>query len=172
MQLIGNPSKSFSFDEYASEKSKYMLCDTVIYDLRGKTAAFGNKFKGKGFESSMHYTNCEVCFEDIPNIHAVRDAFQQMVAMAEDGVGPDNKEGKNYHSAIGKSGWLNLLGDILHTANRVKKSLHKGYSVLLHCSDGWDRTSQVSALVQLLMTNHYRTLLGFCQLFEKEFVRY
>ena len=86
LQLIGNPAKTFSFDEYASEKSRYMLGDTVIYDLRGKTAAIGNKFKGKGFESSLHYTNCEVCFEDIPNIHGVRDAFVAMTAITDSNV--------------------------------------------------------------------------------------
>lgn len=86
MQLIGNPDKSFTFEDYASDKSKSLICDTAIYDLRGKTAAIGNKFKGKGFESSLHYTNCEVCFEDIPNIHTVRDSFQQMMTLAEEDV--------------------------------------------------------------------------------------
>lgn len=81
------------------------------------------------------------------------------------------QEANNFYSTVGKSNWLGLVGELIHTANRVKKSLHKGHSVLLHCSDGWDRTAQVSALVQLLMFNHYRTLQGFCQLFEKEFVR-
>lgn len=87
LQLIGNPSKTFSLEEYTSEKAKHMLCDTAIFDLRGKTAAIGNKFKGKGFESSLHYTNCEVCFEDIPNIHGVRDAFIPMAELADSDVG-------------------------------------------------------------------------------------
>lgn len=86
MQLIGNPNKTFTFEEYSSDKSKSLICDTAIFDLRGKTAAIGNKFKGKGFESSVHYTNCEVCFEDIPNIHSVREAFEQMMGIAEDVV--------------------------------------------------------------------------------------
>ena len=34
-------------------------------------------------------------------------------------------------------------------------------SVLVHCSDGWDRTSQLSSLSQLMMDPYYRTIDGF-----------
>ena len=41
-------------------------------------------------------------------------------------------------------------------------------SVLVHCSDGWDRTPQLTALSQLLLDSHFRTLAGFRLLVEKE----
>jgi len=41
-------------------------------------------------------------------------------------------------------------------------------AVIIHCSDGWDRTSQVSALSQLLLDPYYRTIRGFELLIEKE----
>ncbi|CUF93018.1 myotubularin domain-containing protein, putative [Bodo saltans] len=47
-----------------------------------------------------------------------------------------------------------------------------GRLVLLHCTDGWDRTSQVSALSQLLLDPHYRTVSGFVDLIEKDFVAF
>lgn len=34
-------------------------------------------------------------------------------------------------------------------------------SVLVHCSDGWDRTSQVCSLGALLLDSYYRTIKGF-----------
>lgn len=34
-------------------------------------------------------------------------------------------------------------------------------SVLVHCSDGWDRTSQVCSLGSLLLEPYYRTIEGF-----------
>lgn len=37
----------------------------------------------------------------------------------------------------------------------------EGASVLVHCSDGWDRTAQVCALGSLLMDPYYRTIKGF-----------
>jgi protein-tyrosine phosphatase len=40
-------------------------------------------------------------------------------------------------------------------------------SVLVHCSDGWDRTAQLTSLAQLLIDPHYRTLSGFRTLVEK-----
>lgn len=33
--------------------------------------------------------------------------------------------------------------------------------MLVHCSDGWDRTAQVCALGSLLMDPYYRTIKGF-----------
>lgn len=38
------------------------------------------------------------------------------------------------------------------------KSMMKGVNVIVHCSDGWDRTSQLSALTQLLLDPYYRTM--------------
>ena len=37
----------------------------------------------------------------------------------------------------------------------------EGASVLVHCSDGWDRTAQVCSLGALLMDPYYRTMKGF-----------
>ena len=33
-------------------------------------------------------------------------------------------------------------------------------SVLVHCSDGWDRTAQLNALAMIMLDPYYRTLLG------------
>lgn len=33
--------------------------------------------------------------------------------------------------------------------------------MLVHCSDGWDRTAQVCSVASLLLDPHYRTLKGF-----------
>ena len=33
-------------------------------------------------------------------------------------------------------------------------------SVLVHCSDGWDRTSQLTSLAMLLLDPYYRTIRG------------
>ena len=43
---------------------------------------------------------------------------------------------------------------------------------LIHCSDGWDRTSQVAALAQLTLDGYYRTIEGFEVLIEKDFVSF
>ena len=44
----------------------------------------------------------------------------------------------------------------------IVRSMEKqSNSVLVHCSDGWDRTSQLTSLSQLMMDSHYRTINGF-----------
>ena len=42
----------------------------------------------------------------------------------------------------------------------LQVSVHRT-SVVVHCSDGWDRTSQLTSLSMLLLDSYYRTLTGF-----------
>ena len=59
------------------------------------------------------------------------------------------------------TGWFELMSLILEGAVLTANSLHAGDAVLVHCSDGWDRTAQVCATAQLLLDPFYRTLDGF-----------
>lgn len=45
-------------------------------------------------------------------------------------------------------------------------------AALVHCSDGWDRTSQLVGLVVLLNDPAARTMRGFAQLVEAQFVAF
>ncbi|KAF3836036.1 hypothetical protein F7725_028594 [Dissostichus mawsoni] len=48
----------------------------------------------------------------------------------------------------------------------------EGASVLVHCSDGWDRTAQVCSLGALLMDPYYRTMKGLMVLIEKDWISF
>jgi len=52
-------------------------------------------------------------------------------------------------------------------ASLVARHLENAEPVLVHCSDGWDRTSQLCALAQLMLDPYYRTVSGFRVLVEK-----
>jgi myotubularin-related protein 6/7/8 len=53
----------------------------AIFDARSWTAAQANRFKGGGLENVKYYTNCELLFCDIDNIHGVRDAYSKVMAL-------------------------------------------------------------------------------------------
>jgi myotubularin-related protein 1/2 len=49
---------------------------------------------------------------------------------------------------------------------------HHKSSVLVHCTDGWDRTAQVTSLSMLMMDSYFRTIKGFEVLIEKEWLSF
>ena len=42
--------------------------------------------------------------------------------------------------------------------NNLHYDIIKGSSVLVHCSDGWDRTAQICSIAQLLLDPYFRTM--------------
>ena len=50
---------------------------------------------------------------------------------------------------------------ILSGAVRITELIEKNKSsVLIHCTDGWDRTAQLSSLAMLMLDPYYRTIRG------------
>ena len=43
------------------------------------------------------------------------------------------------------------VAKLLRGSLLVARALKRGMPVLVHCSDGWDRTAQVASLTQLLL---------------------
>jgi hypothetical protein len=58
--------------------------------------------------------------------------------------------------------WDDRLGHVHRVLSAAVRMVHlvsqQGLSVLVHCSDGWDRTAQLAGLAMLLMDPYYRTL--------------
>lgn len=52
----------------------------------------------------------------------------------------------------------------------IASAVDKGISVVVHCSDGWDRTAQVCSLAALMCDPFYRTIKGFQALIEKDWL--
>ncbi len=72
------------------------------------------------------------------------------------------------YSQITASKWINHIASILRGAAGIADSLMIGHPVLVHCSDGWDRTAQLTTLAQLLLDPFYRTAEGYLILIYKE----
>lgn len=141
----------------------------IIYDARPYLNALANRFKGAGFENTDYYKNAEICFCEIDNIHCVRNSLVKLNQLIT-----TNKfiENKTFLSNLEATTWINFIYQILKSAVDIANSIKKGNSVLIHCSDGWDRSSQLTSLSQILMDPFYRTLEGFMILIEKEWLSF
>ena len=142
----------------------------VVYDARPKLNAMANKLKGGGYENPNNYPkiNMEVIFCDIPNIHAVRNSYEKLLTNIS--YIPENDY--NVISNLPNTFWYETIILILKGGFQIYNSIKEEKTVLIHCSDGWDRTSQLSALSQILLDKYYRTLKGFIVLIEKDWLSF
>uniref|UniRef100_A0ACB8FWV0 Myotubularin- protein 8 n=2 Tax=Sphaerodactylus townsendi TaxID=933632 RepID=A0ACB8FWV0_9SAUR len=77
----------------------------------------------------------------------------------------------DFLTGLESSGWLRHIKAVMDAGVFLAKAVkEERASVLVHCSDGWDRTAQVCSLACLLLDPFYRTLKGFMVLVEKEWI--
>ncbi|KAL3880213.1 hypothetical protein ACJMK2_032470 [Sinanodonta woodiana] len=139
-----------------------------IMDARPSVNALANKAKGGGFESEDAYTGCEVSFLDIHNIHVMRESLRKLKEL----VFPTIDDSK-WLSNIESTHWLDHIKQILAGGVKVADKVENNKaSVLVHCSDGWDRTAQLTSLAMMMLDPYYRTLKGLEVLIEKEWLSF
>ena len=160
----------------------------LIIDARPTTNAMANVAKGAGSENMEYYKEGKKAYLGIDNIHVMRDSLNKVVqalreadAMAY-GIGGNDSDSSRLASlssalldrqALRRSGWLRHLSAILDGTLLIVRNIHVNSShVLIHCSDGWDRTAQLSSLAQLCLDPYYRTYKGFQILVEKDWVSF
>ncbi|XP_062844498.1 myotubularin-related protein 3 isoform X2 [Trichomycterus rosablanca] len=138
----------------------------LILDARSYAAAVANRAKGGGCECPEYYPNCEVVFMSMANIHSIRRSFQCLRALCAQVPDP-----ANWLSALEGTKWLQHLSLLLKASLLVVNTVDRdSMPVLVHCSDGWDRTPQIVALSKLLLDPYYRTIEGFQVLVETEWL--
>ncbi|KAJ8276162.1 hypothetical protein COCON_G00079140 [Conger conger] len=137
----------------------------TIYDARPNVNAVANKATGGGYEGEDAYQSAELVFLDIHNIHVMRESLKKL----KDIVYPQVEEA-HWLSSLESTHWLEHIKLVLSGASQVAEKISTGNSVVVHCSDGWDRTAQLCALAMLMLDSHYRTLYGFQVLLQKEWI--
>lgn len=142
----------------------------LIVDARPTVNALAMQAVGLGSENMDNYKFATKAYLGIDNIHVMRESLAKvMEALKDSDVSslPPNRE------QLAKSGWLKHITALLDGASLIARQVGIQHShVLIHCSDGWDRTSQLSALSQLLLDPYYRTIDGFIVLVEKDWLAY
>ncbi|XP_076180105.1 myotubularin related protein 6 [Ptiloglossa arizonensis] len=142
--------------------SKYMY----VVDTRPRINAFANKAAGKGYENENFYDNIKFHFFGIENIHVMRASLNKLIELQRTTLV------SAFLSGLENSGWLKHIRSILETAWFITRAVSNGVSVVVHCSDGWDRTAQVCSLSALLLDPFYRTIQGFQALIEKDWLSF
>ncbi|CAG8541081.1 4509_t:CDS:2, partial [Paraglomus occultum] len=167
----------------------------LIVDARPTANAMANRAMGAGTEHMENYKNCQKQHMGIDNIHVMRESLAKMV----DGrlvnvrifVGDSKIEVRPLgvfflliqssdiqrtpikRSHLDKSHWLKHISSLLESAVIIINHIHVFNShVLVHCSDGWDRTAQLTSIAELCLDPYYRTLRGFQVLVEKDWISF
>ncbi|KAG9102167.1 hypothetical protein FS749_014946 [Ceratobasidium sp. UAMH 11750] len=162
----------------------------LIIDARPTANAMANAAKGAGTENMENYKEAKKVYLGIDNIHVMRDSLAKVaealyeadmlasISASNSAVADASRmelPRANFvdRQTLRRSGWLRHLSSILEGTLIIVKNLHVYSShTLLHCSDGWDRTAQLSSLAQICLDPYFRTIRGFAVLVEKEWLSY
>jgi len=120
-----------------------------------------------GYENEINYMGTKLEFLNIPNIHVMRDSLIKVYQLCQSTV-----EEERWLTKLDGSHWMDHIKCIILGSQRMVQLLEGGNSVLLHCSDGWDRTAQLSSIAQIILDGYYRTIIGFEVLIEKEWMSF
>ncbi|CAG9861292.1 unnamed protein product [Phyllotreta striolata] len=141
----------------------------LIMDARSYTTAVANRARGGGCEYPEYYPNCDIQFMNLANIHSIRKSFHALRQLCSYPGGDQ----PNWFSQLEGTRWLAHMSGLMKAAVTLVAAVERdARPVLVHCSDGWDRTPQIVALGELMLDPYYRTIDGFRILIEREWLAF
>lgn len=160
---LGSSSSSSSTAVYGATATN------LIVDARPTANAMANVATGAGTENMEYYKSARKAYLGIENIHVMRDSLKKV----ETALQKAESTGVLDRHLLKRSNWLKHISVLLDGTLLIVRNIHINSShVLIHCSDGWDRTSQLSALAQICLDPYFRTIKGFQVLVEKDWVSF
>ena len=140
-----------------------------LMDARPRVNAMANAAMGAGVEDAKIYDMVKIKFLGIENIHAMRKSFSSLFDLCRH----SSAKSLAFFSTLESTKWMEYIRLILRSAVRIVRLIHVQHTnVIIHCSDGWDRTPQLSSLSIIMMDPYPRTMLGFFRLIEMEWASF
>ncbi|KAK6499693.1 hypothetical protein TWF481_010054 [Arthrobotrys musiformis] len=142
----------------------------LIVDARPSVNAYAQQAAGAGSEVMDNYKFAKKEYLGIDNIHVMRKSLDKVLEAIKDSditPFPANRD------ILAKSNWLRHITALMQGTDLIVRQVALEHShVMIHCSDGWDRTAQLAGLAQICLDPYFRTLEGFMVLVEKDWVSF
>uniref|UniRef100_A0A8C7SUM9 SET binding factor 1 n=1 Tax=Oncorhynchus mykiss TaxID=8022 RepID=A0A8C7SUM9_ONCMY len=114
----------------------------------------------------------EVVPIEVCDVRQVKNSFKKLIKACVPSSAT-SEPSMTFHRCLEESEWMCLhVQLVLQVSVLVVELLDTGSSVMVSLEDGWDVTTQVVSLVQLLSDPYYRTFDGFRLLVEKEWLSF
>ena len=174
--IVQDDMTGFAGAQYSKSDETYMRAvNSIAKKLSGKeTISIFDTCSKKEFPSHL-YTNfyqesCTITCLGLPNEAQVQEALKTLAVICT-----ENRpiiSSSSWLEDIDKSPWLEYLSKLLLGATSVVDNINDGYPVVIQSESGVGILSVLSAIIQLILDPHFRTVKGLCLLIEKDIIYY
>ncbi|KAK8896789.1 hypothetical protein M9Y10_014707 [Tritrichomonas musculus] len=130
--------------------------DLNIFDFNQKTNSKDNNISEEKANDSKH--SHQIISVHIPSLKKLRECLETMINCAFSG------SEKSYEH------WGKLVMKYVRQCSVISSSLFNKKAVLIHSSDNWERTAALSSLTQVFIDPYCRTIKGFAELIQREWI--
>lgn len=166
--MTGGNSKRCKEDEKLLNAALAVGRRGYIIDTRSYSTAMAAKSKGGGFEIESHYPQWRRVHKPLEKYNTLQESLTKLIEACKD----SNRSTDKWLSRLSSCGWLGHVKEVLNVACLVAQCVDREKSsVLVHGTDGFDVTPQITSLAQVILDPDCRTIRGFEALIEREWIQ-